>query len=158
MGSKMKPKGRLLKILLLAVVFATSFALAKSSFIHMANPYQFYRSIDAYRLLPSPMAQFFSMLLPTLQLTLAIGLMFGNLRFYSRLAVIILALFFLAQLSTVFRGIDLSCGCFSSSSKTSIGVVSLAIPGGLATCLALLTIFNWDVSDTSLRSIVSDSF
>lgn len=156
MGSKVKSKDCVSKILFLIVVFVTSFALAKSSFVHVANPYQFYRSIDAYRLLPTPIAQCCAMILPTIQLTLAFGLMFGNLRFYSRLAVVVLVLFFLAQLSTVFRGIDLSCGCFSSSSNTSIGLASLAIPGGLATSLALLTFLNWDVSARSFRLLASD--
>jgi len=124
-----------------------SYFFTKSSIVHISNPYQFIGHIDSYRILPGFATQVAALFLPILQLTLAIGLMFGNIRFYSVFSVILLVVFFIAQLSTVARGIDLSCGCFSSGNENLIGIRTMIIPLGLAIGLGIPTFLQWRYFD-----------
>jgi hypothetical protein len=75
--------------------------------------------------------------IPVLQMFLSLGLMFGELKRYAIASASLLLLFSVAQGSAIFRGIDLSCGCFSSSGGERIGLATLSVPLGLG--LTLLT-------------------
>lgn len=122
---------------LLICAAITAFAFARSAFVHIANPYQFLRSIDGYRLLPMTITPYLAYTIPVLQMFLSLGLMFGELKRYAIASASLLLLFSVAQGSAIFRGIDLSCGCFSSSGGDRIGLATLSVPLGLG--LTLLT-------------------
>ena len=108
-----------------------------SAHAHLFNGYQLLHSILEYRLIPTSLAVIVAALLPYLQLTLGVALLFlPSFRLYAlALCVPVFAIFVFVQLSAHYRGLDISCGCFGSDS-TKIGWKSVGIAGaGFVLCL-----------------------
>lgn len=100
--------------LALAVVFALAGALK------LANPSDFARSIEAYRLVPPIDAALLATYLPWLELSLAAGLAFTAWRRAAAgLGLVLIAIFTAAVGSAWIRGIDLDCGCFGHGAGTT---------------------------------------
>jgi hypothetical protein len=75
------------------------------------NPYQFAATIDAYALLPDKLLLPTAIVLPVLEILLAIGLLFNCLK--SKIGTVVILLFFIALLSySIWLGLDIDCGCF----------------------------------------------
>ncbi len=143
---------------LLICAAITAFAFAKSAFVHIANPYQFLRSIDAYRLLPMAITPYLAYAIPILQMFLALGLMFGELKRYALASAALLLLFSVFQGSAMFRGIDMSCGCFSNSGGEQIGLATVSIPLGIGLTLLAATVYQRQTLTGSFQHVLHKAF
>lgn len=86
--------------------------------IHIADPEGFTRAVSAYDLLPIWSVGMFARVLPWVEL--AAGLAIGTgiyMRAGSLIAALLLIAFILALSISLYRGLDISCGCFSTSSE-----------------------------------------
>lgn len=72
---------------------------------------QFAATIDAYAILPDMLLMPTAIVLPVVEIVLAIGLLFNRL--YCKFGLLLLLLFFICVLSyAIFQGLDIDCGCF----------------------------------------------
>jgi hypothetical protein len=105
---------------------AVALAWLQSSFAHLSNPYFFLSSIYQYELVGPTVGEAVAIVLPYLQLVLAVCLI---ARFFYGGALlssaVLLTLFFAIQTSAVSRGLNISCGCFGASLSKSVGAESL---------------------------------
>ena len=108
-------------------------ALADLRNLSLANPADFARDIDNFKILPWPISVALAFYVPWLEIICALGLVF---RFLYRGALSILiasiVLFTLAIIAAKVRGLDITCGCFGHASQ------HWSFPSHLATNLAIL--------------------
>lgn len=88
------------------------------------NPEQFAQAVINYRLVPLARVNLFAIVLPWLELVSGIFLLVG---LFSRGSIIIItllmALFLGAIGSALWRGLDISCGCFSTDGIYKVTIV-----------------------------------
>ncbi|MCK4857957.1 MAG: DoxX family membrane protein [candidate division Zixibacteria bacterium] len=94
----------------------------------IAYPDQFARIIYYYRIVPGEFINLTAIFLPWLELTTGVMLIVG---FWEKSATALiagmLAVFATALAIALTRGIDIECGCFSTTSKARSPVISLLI-------------------------------
>jgi len=92
------------------------------------NPVSFAQDIDNYRILPYFLVTVLAMILPWLEILCGFLLIIGRLQHGAMLVLLSLtAIFLIAIISAVFRGLDISCGCFSSTAEgNTLGYTRLA--------------------------------
>jgi uncharacterized membrane protein YphA (DoxX/SURF4 family) len=114
-----------------------------SSLEKIVDPGGFARSVTNYGLLPEWMPMIAATILPWLELLCGFAMLFGVfLRGGSLLLLGMLAVFTLAVLSALLRGLDISCGCFTQDPATGrIGWMKLAENSSLI-LLALFVYFS----------------
>jgi hypothetical protein len=112
--------------------WAFGIVLLISGIPHWANPYYFLGSVFGYNLFDPGLGQVVAMVLPTLQLILAVCLI---TRIWLDAAhLIVMAMFgsfAVVQSLAYFRGLDISCGCFGPCQQTPISATSLLFVFGL---------------------------
>lgn len=80
----------------------------------IADAPAFAASISGYRIVTGDMALLAATILPWVELLCGCGLLFGLfVRGSSFLVLIMLAVFTIAVLSALWRGLDISCGCYT---------------------------------------------
>jgi uncharacterized membrane protein YphA (DoxX/SURF4 family) len=80
----------------------------------IADASAFAASISSYRIVTGDMALLAATILPWVELLCGCGLLFGLfVRGSSFLVLIMLAVFTIAVLSALWRGLDISCGCYT---------------------------------------------
>ncbi|HAR49144.1 MAG TPA: DoxX family membrane protein [Smithella sp.] len=83
----------------------------------LINPGDFAVAIYNYRLLPDNVINFVAVLLPWLEVIIAISLISGtNARGAALLSALLFLTFATALTINLMRGLDISCGCFGASS------------------------------------------
>jgi len=91
-----------------------------ASFDKILHPAAFAKIVYNYRILPDELINLTAIFLPLLELTIGFLLIFGVLMpgsvFIGNLLLII---FFAAIIYNKVRGLDISCGCFSTASDES---------------------------------------
>ncbi len=103
----------------------------------LVDPAKFATDIGHYRLVPPVVAGAAAVYLPWLELALAAALLAPRWRRAARwVAGAVLVGFCAALASTLWRGIDVRCGCFGEGSATGPGW-ALARNAALLGCLAL---------------------
>ena len=116
------------------VSWVLGISLIVSAIPHLGNPYFFLGSVYAYQMVCPNIGQLVVMVLPVLQLFLAVCLI-G--RFFVDVANFLTLGCFLAfatvQTTAYFRGLDISCGCFGPGYDDPIGWFSLSLVYGLLT-------------------------
>lgn len=116
-------------------------------FIHagankIIDPEGFARSIVNYRILPLESINVLATILPWLEVVGGVFLLLGLFTAGSALIIAFLvAIFFVALSSALIRGIDISCGCFSSDSNNRINILYL-FRDLVLFCFALVVLFN----------------
>jgi len=81
------------------------------------NPDSFAVAIYNYRLLPDYAINFVAVFLPWLEIIIALCLICGiNIKGASSLSSLLFLIFAVALTINLVRGLDISCGCFGSSS------------------------------------------
>jgi uncharacterized membrane protein YphA (DoxX/SURF4 family) len=81
------------------------------------NPGDFAAAIYNYRLLPDYAINFTAILLPWLEVIIALNLISGtNTRGAALLSALLFLTFAIALTFNLLRGLDISCGCFGASS------------------------------------------
>lgn len=90
-----------------------------SGLAHMANTHAFQQTILSYDVAPSALLPFLATFIPLFQITLACCLVCNAFRSSGlALASLLFAGFLAAQLSVLFRSMEISCGCFGASGTT----------------------------------------
>jgi uncharacterized membrane protein YphA (DoxX/SURF4 family) len=99
-------------IALLRIVLGILFIFV--SIDKIVDPNAFAASISAYKIVSGGPALLIGTVLPWIELLCGLGLLFGLfVRGSALLALIMLSLFFVAVLSALWRGLDISCGCYT---------------------------------------------
>ncbi len=103
--------------LALAVVFLAA------SLEKIANPAEFAQAVSNYRILPPTAVNFFSVVLPWVELLCGLLLLAGQwTRSAALVAALLFCLFFAAVSASLVRGLDIHCGCFDVTAGRKVGV------------------------------------
>lgn len=101
---------------------------------HLENSYHFLGSVYAYKLVDPGIGQMVAMILPLMQLTIAvllIGRIFVDTANF--IVVILFGVFATVQSLAYFSDLGISCGCFGPEHDSPIGWSSLSLVYGLLT-------------------------
>jgi uncharacterized membrane protein YphA (DoxX/SURF4 family) len=105
------------------------------------HPHDFAVIVKGYHVLPEPLANLTALWLPWLELTLGVCLFTGFLRDGAlALALSLLAVFWIVLIIDSFRGINVACGCFSSSPEETAPMLWYIGRDALLLGLALFTV------------------
>ena len=86
----------------------------------------FSNAIYNYKLLPISFINFIAIMLPWIELTSGILLLFGvYVKENSSIIAVLLIIFFIAIAISLARGLNIECGCFGTSNGSKIGVIKL---------------------------------
>ncbi|QQR91549.1 MAG: DoxX family membrane protein [Myxococcales bacterium] len=119
--------------LVLAIVFIAA------AWPKLLDPQGFAESISNYPLAPQASIAIAARLLPSAEAVLALALFLGfYLRGAALLCLMLLALFQVAMAQAVFRGIDLSCGCFGNEPASTISWLNFLRNFTLMACAILV--------------------
>ena len=112
-----RTRGIVTNIFVVGFAYCLAFAFLYSSAIHMGNQYAFLSHVYSYRILPERLSVVVATFLPCFQLNLGLALLFfPSLRSTGFLiASILLFVFAGLQTQALVRGLNISCGCFSSN-------------------------------------------
>lgn len=122
----------------LAVVFLTA------SLEKIAHPAEFAKAVSNYRILPAVAVNFFSLVLPWVELLCGLLLLAGQwTRSAALLAALLFFLFFLAVSAALVRGLDIHCGCFDTTAGRKVGV-QLLLEDSLWLLLSCVLVFRAD--------------
>jgi putative oxidoreductase len=98
------------------------FVLLRAALAHLGNPYFFLSSIYDYQLLPPRAGEVVAVVLPHIELTVAVCLVLGWWRHAAALVAGFMLFGFSAIQSVAWaRGLEISCGCFGPSSTETVG-------------------------------------
>lgn len=92
----------------------------------ISDPSGFASSINNYKLLPFPLINIAALILPWIEVTAGILLIFG-IRVKENAFIIsgLLGIFTIAIIISLLRGLNIDCGCFGTLSGTKIGIQKL---------------------------------
>jgi len=105
------------------------------------HPQDFASIVKSYHVLPDPLVYLTALWLPWLELVLGVCLFTGFMRDGAlTLATGLLAAFWITLVVDYFRGINVACGCFSSSPEESAPMIWYMGRDALLLALALFTV------------------
>jgi len=117
-------------VLVLMIRLGLGCLLVWSSLPKIRQPYDFLGSVYEYELVGAKLGMFVAMTLPWLELLLGISLLAGLFIGGALLgSVVLMAVFTFAQASVLWRGLAISCGCFSTSNVELISYATLIRTG-----------------------------
>ena len=121
----MRSKTQDIVFLFLRWIVATIFIVA--GITKILNPLTFAEDIDNYQILPYLLVTLMAIILPWLEVLCGFFLIIGKLQKGAALTLMIMTFIFLAAIiSGIVRGLDISCGCFTSTTEwNSIGYTRL---------------------------------
>ena len=116
--------------------------LVRSAMYHVENSYAFLLRVESYQLLQTTLALTVSAVLPYLEMTVGLMLLFFPKMWTCAFStcVVLFAGFATAQAITYAHGLNITCGCFSPSDDNPVGVRSISIAAGCAVA-ALVGVF-----------------
>lgn len=142
---------------LLLVRLVLGFIFVYASIEKISQPEEFARAVANYHLLPTPAVNLAAIILPWVELLLGLFLILGLLmRGSSLLLISLLGLFTIAIAISLARGLDISCGCFGTSSARKVGWSALG--EDLAMLVGSVLIFVFPNSFVSLENYIRNSF
>jgi uncharacterized membrane protein YphA (DoxX/SURF4 family) len=98
------------------------FVFVYASIYKIADPESFAKVIENYQVLPIFSINIVAITIPWIELIVGLFLIFGVLiKASSYITAFLMAFFSILVLLTIIRGIDISCGCFSSQVANPIG-------------------------------------
>jgi uncharacterized membrane protein YphA (DoxX/SURF4 family) len=107
----------------------------------LGDPAAFAQAIDNYRLFPEAWIGPIAVVVPAVELTVAVALLLGlGARGASMVAAVMLLMFTATIAQAIGRGIDTDCGCFGTTTKTEAGWTSLVRNLALLAACALVII------------------
>lgn len=128
-------------LFLIRIVLAFIFIYAGAEKI--SDPNAFAISISNYRLLPVSTLNLIAIILPWIELVTGVLLLFGiSVKENSTIILVMLLIFTVAIIISLFRGLSIDCGCFGKG--TQIGLFKLGENLLMIVGSVLLTIFNSD--------------
>ena len=104
-----------------------------ASWDKIQHPTAFAKQVYNYQMLPVMPSNLFAITLPWIELFAGVALIIGVLKSESSLLLSVLLVVFIGAISVnLYRGVDLDCGCFSTSEGgRSIGLQMVAQDAGL---------------------------
>ena len=116
-----------------AVGLALGLVLLRSAAAHVGNPHHFLSAVYSYQVVGPEVGRLAAAALPTVHVVLALCLLSG---WWARGAYLaagaVFAGFGAAQAAALYRGLDISCGCFGAADSLPVGPGTLAVAGGCA--------------------------
>jgi len=92
----------------------------------LQHPNAFALVIHHYRLVPYGLLHPFAMLLPMLELIVGVALVLGIKQRGAALICVLMNLMFMGAISlALYRGLDISCGCFNTDGGHGVGLTLL---------------------------------
>ncbi|MBN1560036.1 DoxX family membrane protein [candidate division KSB1 bacterium] len=115
------------KVLLLFVRILLGAVFIYAGAGKIINPSAFADAIDNYRIAPYLLVTIMAIILPWVEVIVGLLLVLGRWLHGSSLIIILLNIvFIIAMSSAMFRGLDISCGCFSLGGDAArVGVIRL---------------------------------
>ena len=110
-------------ILLLAIRIFFGFIFIFAAGTKIADPAGFSQSIYNYKLMPDFMINFLAIAFPWIELVAGILLVFGiSVKENSAILSGLLVIFIFAIAISLFRGLNIDCGCFGTAGGTKVGI------------------------------------
>jgi len=137
-------KENLLKIVYIVARIILGGIFIYASWDKILHPADFAKIIENYRILPLSLVNLPAIFIPWLELTCGISLILGVFVGGSSLVLSVLLIFFTILIgSAIVRGIDIACGCFSTSPEASKVGIQRIIEDIILLSLALYILFYW---------------
>ena len=129
----MKPPPALLeKWLPLALRWVLGGVFLWAGALKIVEPGQFATAIANYRMLPHELINLVAITLPWVEMTAGLLVLAGVWARASALVLTVLtAVFSVALISALARGLNIECGCFGTVGGRHVGLTSLAMDAGL---------------------------
>jgi len=114
------------KYLLLLLRILLAFVFIYAGIEKIADPSGFSDSLDNYRILPLFSVNIFAIILPWIELIAGLFLLFGiKVKENSLIISFCLCVFIIAITISLFRGLNIDCGCFGTVNGSKVGVYKL---------------------------------
>ena len=111
------------KYLLLTIRLFFGFVFIYASVTKISDPEGFAQAIYNYKLLPLFLVNILAIILPWIELTTGILLLFGvSVKENSAILNGLLIIFIIAIIISLFRGLDINCGCFGTVDGAKVGL------------------------------------
>jgi putative oxidoreductase len=95
--------------------------------LKVTDPGKFAISVDNYRLVPHDLVNLVAITLPSIEVLAGLFLIFG---FWTRASAVLItgmtAVFVVAIVTALARGLDIECGCFATVGGRKAGLITLA--------------------------------
>lgn len=115
------------------------------------HPDEFARVITHYQLVPQFVVNPIALLLPWIELTGGICLIIGCQKLGAAFMIGVLLIVFMAALGAAwYRGVDISCGCFSTSQQATSHLLMDFFRDGILLLMAISLWMRFKVSRTGL--------
>lgn len=112
--------------LLLAVRVVLGFIFLYAGMEKIADPEGFARAISNYKLVPFSISNIIAVTLPWIEVVTGILIIFGIMvKENAFIVTSLLAIFTIAIIISLFRGLNIDCGCFGTATGTKIGIQKL---------------------------------
>jgi uncharacterized membrane protein YphA (DoxX/SURF4 family) len=109
----------------------------------ISDPEGFSQAINNYKLLPLFLVNIFAIILPWIELSAGVLLIFGiSVQENSAIIGGLLIVFILAILISLFRGLDINCGCFGTVNGSKVGLQKILENIGLLVLSFILVKFD----------------
>jgi len=113
-------------ILLIAIRIFFGFIFIFAAVTKIADPAGFSQSIFNYRLIPDFLINFLAIAIPWIELVAGILLVFGiSVKENSAILSGLLVIFILAITISLFRGLNIDCGCFGTVEGSKVGLLKI---------------------------------
>jgi len=114
------------RILLIAIRIFFGFIFIFAAVTKIADPAGFSQSIFNYRLIPDFLINFLAIAIPWIELVAGILLVFGiSVKENSAILSGLLVIFILAITISLFRGLNIDCGCFGTVEGSKVGLLKI---------------------------------
>ena len=114
------------KYLLLVCRIIIGFIFIYAGMEKISDPSGFARAINNYKLLPFSLINIAALILPWIEVTTGILLIFGiKVKENAFIISAMLGIFIIAIVISLFRGLNIDCGCFGTLSGTKVGIMKL---------------------------------
>jgi uncharacterized membrane protein YphA (DoxX/SURF4 family) len=111
------------KYLMLIVRVVLGFVFVYAAVTKISDPEGFSQAIYNYKLLPLFLVNIFAIILPWIELSTGVLLIFGiSVKENSAIISGLLVVFILAVLISLFRSLDINCGCFGTLNGSKVGL------------------------------------
>lgn len=130
--------------------------LLASGTSHLLNPYQFLENVLSYELLAVGAAKTVAVVLPTTEFATGLLLVCRVGQPTAALSSLVLSLtFVVAQVTALFRGLEIDCGCFGSLAAQPIGPRSVMLAIAMLSGSALLMFQKKDASQLAANDEIA---
>ena len=131
------------KYILLIIRLFLGFVFIYAAVTKISKPEDFSQAIFNYKLLPLFLVNILAIILPWIELTAGVLLIFGiSVKENSAILNGLLIIFIIAIVISLFRGLDINCGCFGTVDGSKVGLIKVLENIGLIILGSLLIKFD----------------